>query len=244
MPIESPVVMKTILKCSAVLVLGALTLTRLCAALESVKIEPTFVPSLSPVLLNRGITNGEVALVIDVSAEGKLTDWLILGYTDPEMAKFFVDTLKLWKITPARVDGVPVAAQVELTAKISAEGVVLSRTAPEMLGDYIQRITGNPLKYQRSTVHELDHLPARLNSISPKYAEEAAKQGVRGKVQVRFYIDEKGAVRMPSVEPGAHPYLANEAVAAVREWKFEPPTSKGRPVLVAASQEFDFNGEK
>jgi len=59
---------------------------------------------------------------------------------------------------------------------------------------------------------------------------------------VYFYIDEKGAVRMPAVDASANPYLSDIAVAAVREWRFEPPTSRGKPVLIAASQEFNFNG--
>ena len=65
-----------------------------------------------------------------------------------------------------------------------------------------------------------------------------------GRVQVHFFIDETGAVRMPSVEAPAHPYLAETAVNAVREWKFEPATRRGRPVLIAASQQFDFLEKK
>ncbi len=236
--------MNTILKSSAVLVLGALALTRLCAAIESIKIEPTYAPQLNPVLLNRGITEGQVRLVIAVSAEGNLTDWLALGYTDPELVDYFVGALKEWTIRPARIDGKPVAAQVELTATVTAQGVVLSRTSTEMVEDMVRRMMGNPLKSQQISVHELDRLPARLVTTGPLYAAEAEKQGVRGKVQVHFYIDEHGTVRMPSVEAGAHPYLAGEAVAAVREWKFEPPTSRGKPVLVAASQVFNFGAEK
>jgi len=63
-------------------------------------------------------------------------------------------------------------------------------------------------------------------------------------VEVRFYIDETGAVRMPAVDSDAHPYLAETAVTAVKEWRFAPPTHDGRPVLVAASQVFDFSSTK
>jgi len=50
---------------------------------------------------------------------------------------------------------------------------------------------------------------------------------------------------MPAIATaGEHPYLAEQAVLAVRHWKFAPPTSKGRPVLVAAAQEFDFGGDR
>jgi outer membrane biosynthesis protein TonB len=61
-------------------------------------------------------------------------------------------------------------------------------------------------------------------------------------VQVHFYIDEKGVVRMPAVQNGPHPYLMEMAVEAMKGWKFEPPTSRGRPVLVAAAQTFEFGG--
>jgi TonB family protein len=244
MVIKSQSLMKKFLKYSALFALGALAFTPLCAAIEAIKIEPTFIPSFSPVLLNRGVTEGKVALVIDVSEEGKLTDWLALGYTDPELVGYFVDALKGWEITPARLDGKPIAAQVELKLEVTAEGVVVSRTNQESLDSIVRSIAGNPLKYQRVSLRLLDHAPVLVSSVSPRYAQAAEKAGVRGKVQVRFYIDQQGKVRMPSIETGAQPYLAAQAVAAVREWKFEPPTSRGQPVLVAASQEFDFRSTK
>ena len=67
---------------------------------------------------------------------------------------------------------------------------------------------------------------------------------MRGRVEVRFYIDEKGAVRMPVVASDASSYLAESAVTALRDWRFEPARQNGRPVLVAASQEFDFGSTK
>jgi TonB family protein len=236
--------MKTILRISALLVLGALAASRLCAALESVKIEPTFVPSFNPVLLGRGISEGTVALVIEVSAEGRLTDWLVLGYTDREMVGSCIDALKEWTITPARLDGQPVPAQVELTITITAEGVVISSSGQGNIDNTLRRFRGNPVKSQVSTGRMLDRIPARVTSVTPKYAAEAAKQGVRGKVNVHFYIDEKGTVRMPAVDADAQPYLSDIALTAVREWKFEPPTSRGNPVFVAASQEFVFSSAK
>jgi len=64
-----------------------------------------------------------------------------------------------------------------------------------------------------------------------------------GKVSVEFYIDETGRVRMPSVDletNEAYEDLSATAIAAVGQWQFEPPTVKGRPVLVVAHQDFTF----
>ena len=80
-----------------------------------------------------------------------------------------------------------------------------------------------------------------MTKTAPKYAKDAEKQGVRGNVKVHFYIDENGEVRMPSVDGEAHPYLAAEAIAAVRGWRFTPPTANGKPATVAALQEFRFS---
>jgi TonB family protein len=60
-------------------------------------------------------------------------------------------------------------------------------------------------------------------------------------VTVEFYIDEQGNVRMAAVpRESAGDIYAAAAVAAVEQWRFEPPLRKGRPVLVLAQQEFNF----
>ncbi len=236
--------MKTTLRISALLALGTLTASCLTAAVEPVKIETTLVPYFNPVLISRGITEGQVILAVEISAEGKLTDWLALGYTDREMVGYCVDALKDWNITPARVDGQAVPSQMELSIKVTAEGVVVSSSGHQNVDNTMRRLMGNPLKPVISSGRALDRMPSRLSFVAPKYAEAAEKQGVRGKLQVHFYIDETGAVRMPAVDAGAQPYLSDIAVNALRDWKFEPPTSHGKPVLIAASQEFDFGSAK
>ena len=214
------------------------------AALESIKIEPTLQPQMPFSLLQRGVIEGRVVVAIDVNAEGKMTDYLVVGYTHEPLVKPIVEALKSWQYQPARQDGVPVPAQIEVTVSMSATGAVISQTGSDMVDAFVERILGDQLKYRSRRANEIDRVPVRTNTKSPKYAEDALKQGVRGKVQVHFYIDENGTARMPSIDSSDHPYLAEIAVEAVREWKFEPPTVKGTPVLVEASQEFTFGGSK
>lgn len=214
--------------------------TQATAALESIRVSATDQPKMPFLLLQRGVTEGRVILAIDISAEGKLTDHLVVGYTHEPLVRPIIEAIKVWQYQPARRDGVAIPAQLELTVTMSATGVVVSHTGMEIVETMMERMLGDRLKYRPSRLNEIDRVPARLNNISPKYAEEALKKGVRGKVQVHFYIDENGIARMPAVDNSDHPYLAEIAVEAVREWKFEPPTSKGNPVLVEASQEFRF----
>jgi TonB family protein len=210
------------------------------AALESIRVEATFQPQMPITMLLRGITEGRVILAVDISAEGKLTDHLVVGYTHKALVKPIVEALKEWRYLPARRDGIAVPAQVELTVTMMATGVVVCQSGTELMESFVDRIYADQLKYHPIRSREIDRVPARLNNSAPKYAEAALKQGVRGKVQVHFYIDENGVARMPAVDAADHPYLAEIAVEAVRGWKFEPATAKGEPVLVEASQEFSF----
>jgi TonB family protein len=232
--------MNAFLKIPTVLALGALVATRLYAGFESCKIDPTFTPRLSPAMELEGITEGTVVFVVNIGADGRLTDWLVLGYTDPALVDTCLSGLKNWKITPARLDGQPVAAQSELTIHYRAEGVVVSQPASLGIDWRLQRIFGPQMVSRVSPAGELDGIPAQTAAATPSYAKEAADQGVRGVVRIHFYIDETGAVRMPAVKGDPNPYLANQALAAVSDWHFAPPTSGGRPTLVAVWQDFKF----
>lgn len=233
--------MNTLRRISVLLAVGALTASHLTAQDENLKIEPTFIPRLSPVMLMEGVTDGQVVFVLDVSAEGELTDMLALAYTHPSLVKTCSDALQEWKFTPPRRAGVPVPVQTELTINFSAEGVVISRNMQMAVESYIGNVFGHRLSMKRRTASELDGVPEVVARVSPSYAQQAEQEGVRGKVTVHFYIDETGAVRMPAVEGEAHPYLAQQAVAALREWRFTPPTARGKPVLVSARQDFEFS---
>jgi len=230
--------MKPTLCLLAVLTLAA---AQAGAAIESVKFDPdSKLPRLPASLEMQAFTGGHVALAIDVSAEGTPTDWLVLGCTHEELVTPCLEVLPKWRFSPARLDGTPVPAQIEITVNFSVDGIVVSsNTLDEM---FIRTLHHDGERFTSRThpAGELDRVPSRINGPAPKYAAEALRQGVRGKVQVRFYIDETGAVRMPAVEADSQPYLARQAIEALRSWKFEPPVSKGRPVLITAVEEFDF----
>ncbi len=232
--------MKTLPKLSTLLAVATLTLSGLHAAVESLKIEATVVPVFSPSLIAHGVTEGRVALAIAVDANGTVTDWLALGYSHEQLIAPCVEALKHWKITPARVDGQPVPAQTELVIEVSSTGTLRTHNVLEEASAQQARMGFTRFAHHVRTPKEIDHAPVAVATAAPKYAEEAKQDGVHGKVEVRFYIDETGAVRMPSVVDDPPAYLAEKALEAVRQWKFEPPTVHGTPVLVAASQDFNF----
>jgi TonB family protein len=208
---------------------------------QSLKILQTADPIFPSRLLQAGVTEGEARVVISTDASGKLADWLVVGYSYPEFAEAAVVAIKQWKFEPARLQGEPVGTTVELGFYYETKGVVVSSTcAVEYLEGQMLRMLKDSYAYHPCSLRELDRIPAPVVTIMPQYSGALAKQGVKGRVTVEFFIDETGAVRMPAVSANNDTMLTALAIDALRQWKFAPPTSRGKSVLVKASQEFDF----
>jgi protein TonB len=71
-----------------------------------------------------------------------------------------------------------------------------------------------------------------VNKIEPNYTDVARKAHVSGIVIVEAIIDEHGNVDHVKVIKGLPMGLSEEAVTAVKKWKFRPGTLNGEPVPV------------
>lgn len=236
--------MKTLLRFTLLLVLAVAV--QAMAAFESVKFSPVNPrPQFPATLITQGVTEGNVIFAISITADGTLRDSLVLGYTHEPFVRVCREVMKDWRFIPARMDGQNVPVQIELKFDFKREGVVETNSiniTNHFLNDRFLGMAGRRMQYRLPLASEIDHMPVAVTTVDPVYAQQAEKEGVRGKVRVYFYIDEQGRVRMPSVMADTHPYLSDIAVTALQDWRFQPATQRGEPVLVAASQEFDFGG--
>ena len=73
-----------------------------------------------------------------------------------------------------------------------------------------------------------------IRRIEPAYPEIARQARVSGTVILQVTVDEEGSVLEVKVLSG-HPLLNDEAVRAVRQWKYSPTLLNGEPVPVTAS---------
>lgn len=202
-------------------------------------------PQFPAALTAEGITRGRALVAISIDETGRVKDMLPLAYSNIRFARASMEALQDWRFTPAQVDGQPVPVQTEMSFDYTLEGAVISTNVlNHFFFDNFDDIGDYALVYRPAAPERLDGPPVRVAGEDPRYAKAAAKNGVRGRVQVRFYIDEHGGVRLPAVANPADPYLMEQAVGAVRTWKFSPVTSRGRPVLVIARQDFDFGGDR
>jgi len=145
-------------------------------------------------------------VVISIGADGKLRECLVLGYTQPEFADVAVAALKQWTFIPARWQGEPVGTVDELDFDFSTSGMVV--TTPnicEVEEGRILRVRPAQFIYLPCAAHALDQTPrpimAVIRTIRPNWRNEES----RDPSGFDFYIDEMGAVRLPSSQPSKTP---------------------------------------
>lgn len=78
-----------------------------------------------------------------------------------------------------------------------------------------------------------------VSRVSPVYPAEALEQSLSGTVHLEAIITTQGAVRDIKVISG-DPMLAEAAVAAVQQWRYEPTFLNGRPVEVITGIDVKF----
>lgn len=194
-----------------------------------------------PSMLADAVFSGEVRAVISVDAEGKLTDWLLTGYTQPAFAEAASAALQRWHYQPAMVNGIRRASRAHILFEFRSQGVIVQTLPGAMVKQAFHTRADERYTFQSCNLSDLDRIPTPVEVVAP-----AAKlEGTPRSVTVEFYIDEQGRVRMPAVDrEAADDLLAAAAVAAVERWRFEPPLRKGRPTLVFAQQVFAFKAKE
>lgn len=212
------------------------------------------VPGLQPIGIMQSVTHefpdslariypngGEARLLVTIRADGELTEWLVSAYSAAPFKQEAVAALKELKFTPARLNGETITARTEIVLRFETKGMLISTTTPEDAYNSLARpaLEGR-LVYRAFPVTALDRVPAALRTVTPRYPKELSDRGVAGSVTVDFYIDEEGVVRMPSVLEQEQFALADLAVNALRQWKFESPVRGGKPVLAQVQQVFNF----
>ncbi|MCE5336952.1 MAG: energy transducer TonB [Desulfobacteraceae bacterium] len=88
--------------------------------------------------------------------------------------------------------------------------------------------TGSGAEFEAARI---DHAPQVVRKIEPAYPSRARKQGICGKVVVRFLVESDGSVSRPFVvEARPAGYFEQSALEAIRQWRFKPGWFKGRAV--------------
>jgi len=78
----------------------------------------------------------------------------------------------------------------------------------------------NAAERERAIVHRED----------PQYPEVAKNMGLHGTVKLKIWISPDGTVRKAEYL-GGHPLLAESALEAVKNWKYEPASQESQTIV-------------
>ena len=236
----------------SVLALGFAVIGLPSSAVESdfwddrpLRIVQTSQANFPPALAAEGINEGEVRVVINVDAAGKLVDYLVTGYTHRALADEWELNVRDWSFEPARQRGTPVATRGEVIFSFQARGMVVSLRPNDVAAMSVNRLVSPTLTSLICRPSELDEPVRALRVVEPQNPiRRASPPSTRPTVLIDFYIDAEGRPRMPVILRATHESYASAAVEALLQWEFNPPARHGRPTMVRATQLFTFNVDK
>jgi TonB family protein len=82
--------------------------------------------------------------------------------------------------------------------------------------------------------------PVVIHSVVPKFSEEAHQKGLGGNVVIGLIVDQNGMPQNVHVIRGVGIGLDENAVAAVKQYRFKPAMEGGKPVAVLVNVEVNF----
>lgn len=83
-------------------------------------------------------------------------------------------------------------------------------------------------------------VPVVIHRIDPAYTRAARNERIQGKVLLNLVVDPDGIGRDIVVTRGIDSGLDQNAVRAIRQWRFKPATRDARPVAVKATIQVNF----
>jgi hypothetical protein len=182
-----------------------------------------------------GVSKGIATVGILLGADGNPIDFLVLAYTQPYFGEALLSKARKTKFVALRAKGVAVPSRYELGYTFYPDpSVPVVMDVSTALSQRIDRISGKPqFLYMPHRADELDQPLQPTHSavpLLPTGYEQDSNKVVQ--VVASFYVDEAGSLRLPSVDATPSPLLVRNAVAALLQWRFQPPTIRGQPVLV------------
>lgn len=190
-----------------------------------------------------GVAKGSVTLAVSRNRAGKPIDILIIGATHPKLADAAVRAVREWRFAPAESDSATDLAPKLVRIGFKLEGVVLifpfgKNHEEETLANTSALSLRSPLTVPQ--LQTLRQVPKALVQPMPAYPAALARKGLEGTATVGFYVDQEGRVRMPVVIEATTPEFAQAALAAVAQWRYEPPRKDGRSIVARDHWEFKF----
>ena len=186
---------------------------------------------------------GVVTVAIGRTAEGVVDDVLVLDSTNARLSQAVVDAVKQWRFTRPATQPPPGEKIVPIVRFMFAAGGVSVVSAPTGRFEAGAKSPAADVRPDAPVIlpvlSELDSPPPPLQQPMPVL--RGASHGLTaGSATVKFFVDENGRVRVPIVLEATAPDFGEAALAAVRQWVYEPPRVGDRPTIAIEVKRFEF----
>jgi TonB family protein len=205
-------------------------------------------PEYPEAALKAGI-EGAVELRALVGSNGKTRE-LTLVKGDPVFAVPAVQAVRKWRFHPVLVKGKPVETVYGLRVRfvlILREAVTdLKIESPledePTTGDVQADVEFDTPEGHVYRVSKQSGVvsPKIIYQRDPEFSEKARELWEQGTVTISLIVGTDGKPRNLKVECSSAPDLNENSLAAVKEWRFQPGTKDGKPVMVGVSVNVDF----
>jgi TonB family protein len=160
----------------------------------------------------RARVQGVVIVEVIIDERGAVTSARVLKGLPMGLDAKALEMVRTWRYKPATFEGKPVAVYLNLTVNFALEDGGQATRAPNRAAD--------------------GATPEKILGRRAVPTEASVRAGIGGDVIVEVEIDEKGNVVGARVVKGLPLGLDQQALDAVRTWKFKPATQDGRAVKV------------
>jgi TonB family protein len=215
-------------------------------SLQQLRLESYVLPEFPDFVRLTGTARGIVTVAIGRNSEGFVDDVLVLDSTHPRLAHAVETAVLQWRFARPANQALPGAEIVPIVRFIfAASGLsVVSPAAGQLAGRDAAATLRDDAPVVLPRLADLDAEVKPLRQPMPKLTTRAGAPAATGTARVKFFIDERGRVRVPVVLEATSRELGEAALAAIAQWRYEPPRIAGRPTLALETAEFQFDTTK
>ncbi len=171
---------------------------------------------------------GTVTLDCTVQPDGTTADVRVVKSLHHELDKEAQSALAEWRFSPGTKAGKPVPVRVTVEISFALATDRTAHRGPGLDSPEVHRPVDGVTT------------PTLVHEVKPRYAPEAMRAGVQGRVKLECVVLSDGTVGDVRVVEKMHPLQDGEAVRSLQQWTFKPGTKDGVAVPVRVEVEMTF----
>jgi TonB family protein len=203
-------------------------------------------PKYPPDAVRQGMA-GQVEVRVSVATDGRTKDIEVLG-DDSQFSKSAVAAIRKWRFRPVTAEGHPTDTIYKVHVRFNpllreANSDVEVESPASHLSLPPLPVNANEDNLGARIYRESDPgviAPKQMYSPEPEFSEKARQAKEQGTVMIVLVVAADSLPQNVRVACSSAPDLNENAIEAVKRWKFAPGTKDGKPVPVKLLIEVSF----